>query len=133
MKALRLSIITLTAGLLVGAGWFGLRQYQKHRRYVDCLQRDAAFDRRIENIKQDAREQLKIGTKKANVSDFFVKHKMKFDISELEASGILDSTGGCAPVGCGTDRVMIRVTVNVNSDGTVTSEPIVDYMYADCV
>lgn len=135
MNTLSLGIIALGVALLVGAGWLGLRQYQKHRKHVDvdCVQRDAAFERQIASIKQDAHEQLKIGTTKASVSEFFKKHGMSFTMAESEASGISYSTGGCAPLGCGTDRVAIRVVVKVDEDGTVTAEPAVDYMYVDCV
>lgn len=38
---------------------------------------------------------------------------------DSEAIGISYSTGGCAPLGCGTDRLGIRVIVKVDEDGTV--------------
>jgi hypothetical protein len=100
---------------------------------ASCQQRDAAFERKIESIKQDASEQLKIGTKKADVSKFFVKHNMPFAITGSEAIGTLYTTGGCAPRGCGTDRALIGVRVKVDADGTVTGNPYVGGMYVDCV
>jgi hypothetical protein len=130
MKILSATFIAL---VLAGATWVGSKQYQKHRRHVDCVERQAAFDRLMESIKQEAHEQIKIGTRKTAVSEFFTKHKMTFVITGSEASGTIYATGGCAPLGCGTDRVMIRVRVSVDADGTVTDEPNVDSMYWECV
>ena len=106
---------------------------QQERSKASCEQRNAAFERRIETIRQDAREQLKIGTKKVEISEFFVKHNMPFAITGFEAIGTLYTTGGCAPRGCGTDRASIGVRVKIDADGTVIGEPEVVDMYVDCV
>jgi hypothetical protein len=126
----RRSVTVAAAIIFVGVGWFGLRQYRRH---IDCQQRNAAFERRIETIKQDAHEQLKIGTRKADVNRFFIGHGIPFDITRSEAIGTLNTTGGCAPLGCGTDRALIGVRVKIDADGTVTGEPVVIGMYVDCV
>jgi hypothetical protein len=130
VKALRRSITVAAAIIVVGVGWFGLKQYRRH---VDCQQRNAVFERRIESIKQDAYEQLKIGTKKADVTQFFKGHGIPFDITGSEAIGTLITTGGCAPFGCGTDRALIGLRVKIDADGTVTDKPVVVVMYVDCV
>jgi hypothetical protein len=80
MKILSATFIAL---VLAGATWVGSKQYQKHRRHVDCVERQAAFDRLMESIKQEAHEQIKIGTRKTAVSEFFTKHKMTFVITGL--------------------------------------------------
>jgi hypothetical protein len=126
----RRSVTVAAAIILVGVGWFGLRQYRRH---IDCQQRTSAFERRIETIKQDAHEQLKIGTRKADVNRFFTGHGIPFDITRSEAIGTLNTTGGCAPLGCGTDRALIGIRVKIDADGTVTDEPVVIGMYVDCV
>ena len=133
MKPLRWSITTAVAIVVVGSGWFGVKQYH-------CQQRNAAFARRIVSIQQDADEQLKIGTKKADVARFYIQHKIPFEVVSWpfedggsEAIGTLYTIGGCAPLGCGTDRALIGVRVKVNANGTVVGEPEVVNMYADCL
>jgi hypothetical protein len=114
-------------GLFAGASCFAL----KHRS-GSCKQRDAAFDRRVESIKQDAHEQLKIGTKKDEVSRFFTEHGIPFTIAVSVVTGVL-YTSGCSPLGCGTDSALIGVRVTVDRTGTVTAEPTVVGMYTDCL
>lgn len=75
---------------------------------------------------------LKIGTKKDAVVRFFTENGIKVTFSQNEASGIINATG-CSPLGCGTDRALIRLRMNVDENGSVTSKPEVDGMYADCV
>ena len=126
--------ITIAATIVVaGSGWFGVKQYH-------CRQRNVAFARRIESIKQDAHNQLKIGTKKADVARFYAAHKIPFEVVSwpfkdggTEAIGTLYTVGGCAPLGCGTDNALIGVRVKVDADGTVTGEPEVVDMYTDCL
>jgi hypothetical protein len=106
----------------------------EQRRYeMYCERTNGEFTGRIEAMKQDAREQLKIGTRKAGVSQFFTEHGMTFGVRGLEVSGQLYTTGGCAPVGCGTDRALIGVRVKIAQDGTVTGDPEVVAMYLDCL
>lgn len=126
MKPLRWSISIVAAIIVVGSGWFGVKHYR-------CKQRNEAFARRIESIKQDAREQLKIGTKKADVARFFYAHGIPFELAGSEAIGTLITTGGCAPLGCGTDRALIDVRMRIDTDGTTTDEPVVMAMYVDCL
>lgn len=125
-------IITIAAAIVVvaGVGWFGMKQYRRH---VDCKQRNTAFERRIESIKHDALEQLKIGTKKPDVTRFFTGHGIPFDIIESEAIGTLQTTGGCAPLGCGADSALIGVRVKLDGAGSVVGEPSVVALYTDCL
>jgi hypothetical protein len=97
-----------------------------------CKQRGAAYEKQVENIKQDAQNQLKIGTKKADVAKFFSEHSIPFDFFEFEARGTL-STSGCAPFGCGADSALIGVSVKLSQAGVVTEEPKVVALYTDCV
>jgi hypothetical protein len=82
--------------------------------------------------KHDANERLKIGTKKADVSQFFVENGIPFEISESEAIGTL-RTSGCAPLGCGTDSALIGVRVKLDKAGAVTDAPKIVGMYTDCL
>ena len=122
---------------IVGVGWIGTKPYrtrlEQRRHAIDCEHRNTEFERRVDALKREAHERLKLGTKKTAVSQFFTEHGISLTIADSEASGILYTIGGCAPLGCGTDRVGIRVRVNVDADDTVTGEPAVDYMYVDCV
>jgi hypothetical protein len=91
------------------------------------------YARGIESLKRDSREQLKIGTKKAEVSRFFAEHSMSPSLVNSEVFGTI-YTVGCAPaIACGTDRALIGVRVKVDSEGTVTDEPVVVNFYVDCL
>ena len=130
MKTLRRSIpISAAIVVIVGVSWLGLRYF---RSQIDCKKLSAAFARQVENIKEDAHERLKIGTKKADVVRFFAEHSIPFTISESEARGTL-WTSGCAPVGCGSDSALIGVSVKLDSGGAVTEEPTVIGTYTDCL
>ncbi len=126
--------------LIAGVSWFGIHRYRIARnrerdaqRQIDCEKRNAAFNRRVEDIKRDAEEQLKVGTKKAEITRFFTAHGIPFEITGSEAIGTLYTTGGCAPLGCGTDRALIGVRVKIDAHGTVMDKPVVVGMYVDCV
>jgi hypothetical protein len=110
---------------ITGGGWFGFKRYR-------CQHRSAAFRRRIENIRADAHEQLKIGTARPEVSRFFSEHNIPFEIVNSEAYGTLQTTG-CAPIGCGTDEAIIGVRVQLDATGSVTNEPKVVDMYTNCL
>jgi hypothetical protein len=129
VKTLGRKIIATVAalGVIGGASCFP----PKHQSAA-CKERGAAFDRRVESIKQDAHEQLKIGTKKDEVSRFFTEHGIPFTITDSEVTGTLD-TVGCSPRGCGADSALIGVRVNVDRTGAVTGEPTVVAIYTDCV
>jgi hypothetical protein len=128
----RTTTIVAAIVVIVGVSWFALKR-------IDCERRNAAFARKIEAIKQDAHEQLKVGTRKAEVSRFFAEHNIPFTIVSPEAFGTsqaigtLYTSGGCAPLGCGTDNALIGVRVNLDGTGTVTGEPTVIDMYTDCL
>lgn len=138
MKPLSWSISIAAAGLVfAGSGCAGMK--------LHCRQRNADIAQRIESIKQDAQDQLKIGTKKADLARFYAQHKIPFEVvswpfkdgeSEVtgtEAIGTLYTNGGCPPFGCGSDRTLIGVRVRVGADGTVIGKPEVVSMYTDCL
>jgi len=130
-------IISAAAALVFGFGCAGMK--------LHCRQRNEDITRRIESIKKDAHEQLKIGTKKTDVARFYTEHKIPFEVVSMpfkdgeslvtgtEAIGTLYTNGGCPPSGCGSDRLLIGVRVRVDADGTVIGEPEVVSMYTDCV
>jgi hypothetical protein len=134
MRTLRRSC-AVAAAMVVTAGvsWFGLKQhrrYQQRRSQIACEERDAALTRRFESIKQIAHEELKIGSKKADVSRFYAEQGMALEISKSEAFGALRTTG-CGPSHCG-DGVLIGVRVKLDLAGAVTEEPTVETLYDDC-
>ena len=117
--------------VVAGMSWMGLRRHQRHRAQIACAERDAAFERKLESIKQDARERLKIGTKRADVSRFFTDHGMTFGGSSAsEVMGTLQTTA-CAPDHCG-DGVLLGIRVKLDLADTVTEKPIVESLYSDC-
>ena len=134
MKTLGRYIAAAAAIIAIATlGWFGLKQRRRDLYRHACREHNAAFQRQLEAIKKDAHEQLKVGTKKADVSRFFAEHGVPIGqavLSAPEATGILQTTA-CAPPHCG-ERVSIRVRAKVESTGTITAEPIVDYMYDEC-
>jgi hypothetical protein len=67
----RNTAIVVAIVVIAGVSWFALKR-------IDCERRNAAFARKIKAIKQDAHEQLKIGTKKAEVARFFAEHSISF-------------------------------------------------------
>jgi len=117
-------IAVVIVGIACGS-WFGLKK-------IKCRQRGAVFARRVKSIKHDANERLKIGTKKADVSQFLVENGIPFEILESEAIGTL-RTSGCAPLGCGTDSALIGVRVKLDKAGAVADAPKVVGMYTDCL
>lgn len=123
-----LGFVIVLAGVV---GWFGTKQYR-------CKRRNADFSRRIEMVEKDAREQLKIGTKRDAVARFYKEHKIpfevvRFDDAGFQAIGTLSTIGGCAPFGCGTDDALIGVRVKVDADGAVTEEPKIVNLYTNCL
>jgi hypothetical protein len=119
VKPLGRKVIATAAalGVLGGASCFAWKHQSD-----SCKERGAAFDRRVESIKQDAHEQLKIGTKRDAVSRFFTEHGIPSTVAGSEVTGTL-YTSGCSPRGCGADSALIGVRVNVDRTGIVTEEP----------
>jgi hypothetical protein len=97
-----------------------------------CKQRGAALDARIETLKREAHEKLKVGAKKGAVIRFFAENGIPVTFNGDEASGGVN-TSGCAPSGCGSDAAFLWVRVKVDEAGTVISEPAVNAMYNDCL
>ncbi len=129
MRRRRLAIFAVLVAI-VSVSWFGLRQY-------NCQQRNAAFGRQIETIRQDAHAQIRPGTKKSDVAQFFARHNISFSISQFTsteslASGFIE-TSGCAPFGCGSDVAVINVRVKLDETGAATEEPAVVGLYTNCL
>ena len=130
VKRKRVAIVAVLVAIL-GVSWFGLKQY-------NCQQRNAAFGRQIEAIKQDAHAQIKRGTKKPEVARFFAEHSIPFSILGSEAFGTPEAIGtlrtfGCAPFGCGSDVAEISVHVKLDETGAATGEPTVGGIYTNCL
>lgn len=101
--------------LIVGASWFGVREYR-------CQVRGATLSLQVETLKREAALELGVGTKKAEVARFFTARNIPFAILATEAFGTL-RTSGCAPLGCGTDSAFIGVKVKLDATGTVSEAP----------
>jgi hypothetical protein len=105
-----------------------------HYRYhsASCKQREAAYNARVETLKREAHEKVKIGTKKDAVILFFTENHIPVTFSRDEASGTIYTTG-CAPSGCGSDAALLGLRMKVDEAGTVLSEPVVGALYTDCL
>lgn len=130
MKNVRRGIATAAAiFFMVGLSWLVWNR-------IRCQLRGAAFARRIERIKRDAQEQLKIGTEKAAVAHFFADHDIPLTVSNMlgatYATGTIYTTG-CAPFGCGTDSALIGVRVKIDPGGNTMEKPEVVDLYTDCL
>jgi hypothetical protein len=97
-----------------------------------CKQRGAAYAARVEKLKRDAHQNLKIGTKKEDVTRFFAENGIPLSFIEGEATGTIYTTG-CAPSGCGSDEALLGLKVKVDKAGTVISEPVVGAIYTNCL
>jgi hypothetical protein len=122
-KAVLASIAMLiVCGLLTGCRY----------RSTACKQRGAAYQARVKSLKQVALEQLKIGTKKADVVRFFAENKFPLSFDKSEATGTIYTTG-CSPFGCGTDEALIGISVDLDEAGNVKSKPVVVGFYMNCL
>jgi len=120
------SIVLIVASVLTSC--FPFYRYQS----AACKQQGDAFDARVEKLRRDAREKLIIGAKKDAVIRFFAENGMPVSFAAGEATGTV-STTGCAPAGCGSDAAYLGLRVKVDELGTVTGEPVVGAIYADCL
>ena len=106
--------------------------YDAKLKDCSCKKRGDALEATIDTLTREAHAKLKIGTKKDAIVRFFAESNIPVEFYGNEASGII-STTGCSPLGCGTDRGYIRLRMDTDEEGTETSEPKVDSMYADCL
>jgi len=103
-------------------------------RYHDaaCKQRGAALSASVEELKKEAHEKLKVGTKKDDVVRFFKENGIPVTYSREEVSGTIKTTG-CAPSGCGSDDALLGLRVKVDQAGTVLAEPHIFSFYTNCL
>lgn len=97
-----------------------------------CKQRGAALESRYETLKSEAHSKIKIGMKKADLTQFFAQHRIPLTFVSGEATGTMYTTG-CAPTGCGSDAALLGLRVGVDDAGTAGSEPVVGALYTDCL
>jgi hypothetical protein len=91
----------------------------------------------VEQLRRDAHEQLKIGTKQDVVRQFFETHGLAFDVSShadhQEAIGTVYVQGGCAPRGCGSEDALIGLRVELGLDGSLVTEPVIGSQFTNCL
>jgi hypothetical protein len=104
-----------------------------------CKERAAEFTAKVELIRRDAKDSLKVGTRKDDVARFFASENVHLSFDQIgqdyQATGTLYLKGlaECENFACGDDGALIGVRVKVDADGTVMSDPIVIGMYTDCM
>jgi hypothetical protein len=121
----------LTFAILAwGYSQFGWMFYRYHS--TACQQRGKAYEARIETLKRDARERLRIGTPKEDVMRFFKEQGLPVSLYGDEYEGTI-YTDGCAPAGCGSDAALLGLRIKADSSGAVAGEPIVGAIYTNCL
>jgi hypothetical protein len=121
--------------------YFGMRiaYFAVRRDPSPCKQRAAELTAKVDLIKRDAKNSLRVGTKKDDVARFFASENIPFTfdqiVGEHEARGTIYFKGlpECESVACGDDSALIGVQVNLSADGTVLSDPVVTGMYTNCL
>ena len=130
----RILIGTFALLTLVTLAWgysqFGWMFYRYHS--ATCQQRGKAYEARIESLKRDPRERLRIGTPKEGVVRFFKENGLPVSLVGDEYEGTIH-TEGCAPAGCGTDAALLGLRVKADSSGAVAAEPVVGGLYTNCL
>jgi hypothetical protein len=97
------------------------------------------LDARANQIEADAKLSLKPGTKKADVTAFFASEKIPMDSYKLAGQNVVSGQiyvkglAECSSVACGDDSALIGVSVDVDKNGTVISDPTVVKMYTNCL
>jgi hypothetical protein len=108
-----------------------------HHGNAGCKQRAEAYQARVQQLRRDAQEQLKIGTGQDVVQQFFKVRGFPFDVvrdgDHEEAIGTVYVQGGCAPVGCGSENALIGLRVELSLDGSLAREPVVGAQFTDCL
>jgi hypothetical protein len=105
----------------------------RNHRSVNCMRDGDASNLKVETLKREAHERLKIATKKDAVIRFFADSTIPVTFDRKEASGSIYIVGACAPKGCGTNRVLLGLRIGVDEAGTVVSDPVIVAFFADCV
>ncbi|MCU1270792.1 MAG: hypothetical protein JWN74_2086 [Acidobacteriaceae bacterium] len=124
----------LVVVLICALAWFGVRQY---RSWITCKRRGEQFNQRAEQLERNAKNRLKVGTHKSDVAQFFAENGIPVTFDRIGyttfAMGTI-YTSGCGPVlVCGSDRALIGLRVEVDSEGSVKGKPEVVPMYTDCL
>ena len=88
-------------------------------------------------LKKDAHEKLRIGTKEDAVREVFDAHGLPFNVlrsgDHKEGAGTIHVRGGCAPRGCGSEDALIGLRVELRLEGTVIAEPVVGAQFTNCL
>ena len=128
---LRLSVLSASI-LALGLGVLASEPPQS-----GCRQRGEAYRSRVTQLKKDAHEKLRIGTREDAVNEFFEAHGLPFNVfrsgNHKEGVGTIQVQGGCAPRGCGSEDALIGLRVELSLDGTVIAEPVVGAQFTNCL
>jgi hypothetical protein len=102
----------------------------------NCETKESAFQARLQQLRRDAQEGLKIGTTQEEVLRFISENRLQVRSDQSKARGWVVLSRGCGRSwGCsiGPDGGMISVSVTFDERGKVNSEPVVAAKYvSDC-
>ncbi len=121
--------------------YMGLRgaYFAAHRTPSRCKERAAELKAKVDRIERDAKNSLKPGAKKEDVTRFFSSENIPLTLNKVgqdhEATGTLyiKRLAECENLACGDDSALIGVRVKVDIDGAVVSDPVVIGMYTNCL
>ena len=118
--------------LVLGYHEFGWMFYKYES--AACKAQEKAYRERIQKLKRDARDRLRVGAKREDVIRVFQENGLPVSFEKLnnEYEGTI-TVKGCSPAGCGTDNGILSIRVKVDSSGNVMEEPVVTALYIDCL
>lgn len=122
-----LIFLVMVAAFSSGCNLF-VHRYQS----AECKERGKAYSARVDKLKRDADDVLKLGTKKDVVLRFFQDNGIPPRLVGNAITGTI-YLKGCAPTGCGSDDALLGLRVVVDRDGTVISEPNIGAFYSNCL
>lgn len=131
-KRILIAIVAVIVLAVLGFAYlqYGWIFYRYHS--AACKERGKAYAATVEKLKRDARERLRIGTRKPEVMKFYQENGLPVSFDGREYEGTI-YTEGCAPSGCGSDAALLGLRVKADSDGTVTGDPVVGALYTNCL
>jgi hypothetical protein len=119
-------LVCVTAALLAGVLAY------RH----DCETKESAFQARLQQLRRDAPEALKIGTTREQVLRFISENRLQSSSDQSQARGWVVLSRGCGrgwACSIGPDGGVISVSVTFDERGKVNSEPVVAAKYVrDC-
>jgi len=132
MRWVKIHKILAAIFVVVLAGCTCLSVTYLHSRTA-CKRSNIDFQRRIDALQLELTKNILRGTTKKDVERFLSDHHFSVIFNRNQAIGTMSSSGGCAPFGCGTNEILLGVTIRLDSNGSVAEVPQIQTMFTDCM